>query len=372
MELPFFPHIPKDTVIAVGMSGGVDSSVSAYLLKHAGYQVIGLFMKNWDDDTGACTVKDDADDVARVCDTIGIPYYSLNFTKEYQESVFRFFIDELKRGKTPNPDILCNREIKFKLLLDHAIKMGAHALATGHYAQNIQEENQLFLKKGCDPGKDQTYFLYTLNQEILKKALFPIGHLHKKEVREIARRAGLATAEKKDSTGICFIGKRNFRQFLQDYLPFKKGLFKKLDGTVVGEHHGVAYYTIGQRKGLGIGGKGDAWFVVKKDPEQNIVYIEQGEQHPALFSYTLTCSEPTWISGHAPALPFACKAKIRYRQEDQLCIIEKEEKGLLHVRFVEPQRAITPEQSIVFYDGTICLGGAIIEEAGPSLFNCNK
>ncbi len=355
-------HITPGSLVAVGMSGGVDSSVSAYLLKQAGYQVIGLFMKNWDDGESACSFKEDSEDVAKVCETIGIPYYGLNFTKEYHEKVFTGFLAELKKGRTPNPDILCNKEIKFKHLLDHALQLGAAALATGHYARNIERDGIFTLQKGLDPGKDQTYFLYTLTQDILKKALFPIGHLQKSEVREIARKAGLATAEKKDSTGICFIGKRDFKEFLSHYLPYQKGVFKTLSGQTVGEHDGVAYYTIGQRKGLGIGGQGEAWFVVKKDTAHNIVYVEQGINNPALFHSGLICREPSWVSGNQPILPYRCKAKIRYRQEEQSCTIAHcSASGDLEVQFDHPQRAITEEQAIVFYDDQICLGGAIIE-----------
>lgn len=365
--------ISNKATVAVGMSGGVDSSVSAFLLKQAGYKVVGLFMRNWDDDESSCSFKEDADDVAKVCDTIGIPYYGLNFTQEYKERVFSDFIKELQCGRTPNPDVLCNREIKFKLLLEQALKLGADALATGHYAQNIEEDNKRFLRKGFDLGKDQTYFLYTLNQKILKRTLFPVGHLPKIEVRNIAKAAKLATADKKDSTGICFIGKRNFKDFLQRYIPFQNGEFQTLDGHVVGEHRGVAYYTIGQRKGIGIGGMkdldGSPWFVVKKDVQKNIVYVAQGFNHPALFHTALAATDASWILGEMPLFPYACTAKIRYRQEDQACVIESCKDGVLFVRFQEPQRAITPEQSIVFYQGNTCLGGAIIQSA---FADCHK
>jgi tRNA-specific 2-thiouridylase len=341
--------------VIVGMSGGVDSSVSALLLKQQGHEVVGLYMKNWEesDPSGTCTSERDFDDVVKVCEQIGIPYYTVNFTQEYQTKVFAQFLAELKVGHTPNPDILCNREIKFKLLLQKALDLGADFLATGHYAR-IDERNRLL--KGIDPGKDQSYFLYTLNQKILSQVLFPIGHLEKKEVRKIASIHNLATAKKKDSTGICFIGKRDFRPFLANYLPYQKGDFKTLDGKIIGEHVGAAFYTIGQRKGLCIGGPGDAWFVVGKDIENNIVYIEQGSGHPALYASKLLATDATWISGEIPS---RCKAKIRYRQADQPCEVTLE-KDHLTVRFDAPQRAITPRQSIVFYEGNICLGGALI------------
>ena len=266
----------KQTVV-VGMSGGVDSSVSALLLKQQGYHVIGLFMKNWEEE-GHCPATEDYHDVQQVCEQLEIPYYGINFVREYQDQVFAHFIEELKRGLTPNPDILCNREIKFKVFLEKAFELGAQFLATGHYCQNIDRQ----LIKGADPNKDQSYFLYTLKQSILEHVLFPVGHLQKNEVREIARHHGLATSEKKDSTGICFIGKRNFRSFVSQYLAYQPGPFQTLEGRIVGEHLGTAYYTIGQRKGLGIGGPGEAWFVVKKDMEQNVVFVAQGADHPAL------------------------------------------------------------------------------------------
>jgi tRNA-specific 2-thiouridylase len=276
--------------------------------------------------------------------------------KEYQEMVFNEFLEELRLGNTPNPDILCNREIKFKVLLDKAIQLGADFLATGHYAQT--NETGLLLK-GKDPGKDQSYFLYTLSQKTLKKVLFPVGGLIKTELRAIAKNLNLTTHDKKDSTGICFIGKRNFKEFISHYIPYQKGFFETLKGEVVGEHEGAAYYTIGQRKGIGIGGKGDAWFVVKKDMARNVVIVEQGTDHPALYSQSLTADNISWVTS-PPITPFNCKAKIRYRQTDQECTIEKIENEELIVSFREPQRAVTPRQSIVFYDGEICLGGAMI------------
>ncbi len=362
------PLLNPPNTIVVGMSGGVDSAVTALLLKRQGYNVIGMFMKNWEEEIdGSCHAAKDFEDVARVADHIGIPYYSVNFAKEYRENVFAHFLKELEKGNTPNPDILCNREIKFKLLLDMSRKLGAAGLATGHYAQNCYQDGQFLLCKGSDPNKDQTYFLYTLSQDILKQVLFPIGGMMKSEVRELARQAGLPVAEKKDSTGICFIGKRDFSSFLKNYLAFQPGVFQTLGGKSVGTHQGVAYYTIGQRRGLAIGGPGDAWFVVGKDVAQNIVYVEQGEMHPALFSETLTANEPSWV-GMLPTTPYTCTAKIRYRQPDQPCTIEQNRDGQLFVRFHTPQRAITPQQSIVFYQQNCCLGGAIITQAGPSLY----
>lgn len=367
------PHIMAPKTVVVGMSGGVDSSVTALMLKELGYNVIGIFMKNWEEEIdGVCPATQDYEDVVKVASHIGIPYYPINFSKEYKEQVFADFLTELKKGNTPNPDILCNREIKFKLLLDTATKLGAAGLATGHYAQNMYSQDGFSLVKSVDQNKDQTYFIYTLNQEILSKVLFPIGTLPKGVVRKIALDHGLAVAQKKDSTGICFIGERNFRQFLSQHIGYKPGNFRTLDGRVVGTHHGVAFYTIGQRRGLAIGGAGDAWFVVKKDVEENIVWVVQGAMHPALFADELTAQTPSWVN-HAPKeLPLHCHAKIRYRQPDEPCIIEKIEDGSLFVRFKVPQRAITPQQSIVFYKDNICLGGAIITKAGPTYYEMQK
>lgn len=343
--------------VVVGMSGGVDSSVSALLLKQAGYRVIGLFMKNWEekDERGVCTSTKDYEDVIKVCETLDIPYYSVNFVKEYWDHVFTHFVEELKLGYTPNPDILCNREIKFKCFFDKALQLGADYLATGHYCQT---ENGALLK-GLDPLKDQSYFLYTLKNEILKKVLFPIGHLEKTTVRALARAHGIPTAEKKDSTGICFIGKRDFKPFISQYISYQKGNFETLDGTVVGRHDGTAYYTIGQRKGLGVGGPGEAWFVVAKDVLRNVVVIEQGSDHPALYKQHIEATDITWV-GAPPELPLSCTAKIRYRQADQACTITKIEGDRLFVSFDEPQRSVTPRQSIVFYQGALCLGGGMI------------
>ncbi len=361
-------HENSKKTVVVGMSGGVDSSVSALLLKEQGFNVIGLFMKNWDEKSpdGNCSATKDFEDVVKVCETLDIPYYSVNFIQEYWDFVFTNFLDELKKGFTPNPDILCNREIKFHLFFKKAMQIGGDFLATGHYAQ-VAPHNSPLLLKGLDPGKDQTYFLYTMKENILEIFLFPIGHLHKKEVRAIALKHGLATAEKKDSTGICFIGKRDFKEFISKYIPYQKGPFLDLNGKKLGDHEGMAYYTIGQRRGLGIGGPGEAWFVVDKNPEQNIVYLSQGENHPSLYAQELTATEISWV-GTPPNLPLSCKAKIRYRQIEQECILEEAEPGKLIVRFATPQRAITPRQSIVFYQDTCCLGGAMIQKRGPSLY----
>lgn len=351
--------LSKKTVV-VGMSGGVDSSVCALLLKQQGYHVIGMFMKNWEetDSNGVCKATRDYEDVVKVCEQLDIPYYSVNFVKEYKEQVFSHFLSELEKGHTPNPDILCNREIKFKVFLEKALSLGADYLATGHYCQKTESEIPLLLK-GTDPTKDQSYFLYTLTTPALRKVLFPIGHLPKTEVRKIARDHKLATSEKKDSTGICFIGKRDFKEFTGQYLGYKPGNFETLAGKVVGKHDGVAFYTIGQRKGLCIGGPGDAWFVVGKDVERNIVLVEQGDDHPSLYKSELFAMELSWVAG-VPSLPCSCEAKVRYRQPQQPCVIESISEGRAHVRFLQPQRAITPRQSIVFYQDDICLGGGVI------------
>lgn len=348
--------------VVVGMSGGVDSSVSACLLKEQGYEVLGLFMKNWEeqDEAGVCRSAADYEDAARVCALLDIPLYTVNFVQEYWDLVFSHFVEELKLGYTPNPDILCNREIKFNVFFDKAKSLGADFLATGHYCQT--EEGLLL--KGADPAKDQSYFLHALKKEILREVLFPVGHLPKSQVRRIAEERGLPVHDKKDSTGICFIGKRNFKEFISRYIPYRPGDFKNLSGTIVGRHDGAAYYTVGQRKGLGIGGPGEAWFVVDKDIEKNEVYVEQGADHPALYASSLIATAPTFVAGDfSERLPFRCRAKIRYRQEDQGCVIEAIENDTVKVSFLEPQRAITPRQSIVFYDGARVLGGALIEKA---------
>ncbi len=360
------------TRVVVGMSGGVDSSVTALLLKQAGYDVIGVFMKNWDetDENGACTAEQDFEDVRRVCEQIGIPYYGVNFEREYEERVFQHFLEEFERGRTPNPDVLCNREIKFKELLACALDLGADYLATGHYAQVRREEDgSVALLRGRDKNKDQTYFLHMLTQAPLRRAMFPIGHLTKPEVRQIARDHGLHVAQKKDSTGICFIGERNFRAFLQQYLPAQPGLIEDVDGRVLGEHDGLMYYTIGQRKGLRLGGLPGRdpapWFVVDKDLARNVLVVAQGHDHPRLYSRALTADTVSFVAEQPPAKRFRCTAKFRYRQDDQPVDVEMTGEDTCRVIFDEPQRAITPGQSVVFYDGEVCLGGGIIASREP-------
>lgn len=356
----------KNIRVVVGMSGGVDSSVTAWLLKEQGYDVIGLFMKNWDDtdEFGHCTATEDFEDVRRVCAHIGIPYYSVNFEKEYYQKVFQYFLDEYKKGRTPNPDIMCNREIKFGEFLEKALQLGADYIATGHYAQIKEIDGHKYLLRGADPNKDQTYFLYAVKRTHLLKAMFPIGHMHKKEVRKLAEEVGLPTAKKKDSTGICFIGERNFREFLSQYIPAQPGEIRTLDGEFKGTHDGVMYYTLGQRQGLGIGGggTGEPWFVVKKDVENNILYVAQGHDHEALYSNSLKATDVNWLIVKAPDKPFECTAKFRYRQQDQPVLVHPQPDQTVYVEFKEPQRAVTPGQSVVFYDNEICLGGGIIDQ----------
>jgi tRNA-specific 2-thiouridylase len=348
------------------MSGGVDSSVAAYLLKQQGYDVIGLFMKNWDDtdEFGQCTADLDAEDVRRVCDQIGIPYYTVNFEKQYYDQVFTYFLDEYKKGRTPNPDVMCNRYIKFGEFLQKALDLGADYIATGHYAR-IDEQNGTFrLLRSRDANKDQTYFLSQLTQFQMSKAMFPIGHLTKQQVREIAAQANLSTAHKKDSTGICFIGERNFKEFLSKYLPAQPGEIRTFDGRVLGRHDGLMYYTLGQRQGLGIGGigTGEPWFVADKDLENNILYVVQGADNPRLFSAGLVATTINWISGRPPADTFSCTAKFRYRQPDQEVTVIVRSENECEVRFREKQKAVTPGQAVVFYDGEVCLGGGIIDK----------
>ncbi len=346
--------------IAVGMSGGVDSSVTALLLKNAGHDVIGIFMKNWDEDDKECPAIQDYEDALSVCQKIDIPLYSFNFSEEYWNQVFVGFLDDLKKGFTPNPDIFCNREIKFNVLLQKAFDLGAEKLATGHYAMIGP---QFELLKGLDKNKDQSYFLHALSSAVLEKALFPVGSYNKEDIRKIAADGGLLTHNKKDSTGICFIGKRKFKDFITTYMPPAKGLFKTPEGKIVGEHNGAWYYTIGQRKGMGIGGAGEAWFVIDKNVNNQEVTVVQGEDHPLLLSESLVATDLTWIHT-PPTTPYICKAKIRYRQEDQDCVIEKIEGGTAFVRFITPQRAVTPRQAIVFYQGESCIGGGLILKKG--------
>jgi len=352
--------------IMVGVSGGVDSSVAALLLAQAGYGVSGLFMQNWEEDErfGECHAERDRTDAVRVCAKLGIPFHARNFAAEYWDRVFEHFLAEYRAGRTPNPDVLCNREIKFKTFLEHAQALGAEKIATGHYARTDERDGAHRLLRGRDANKDQSYFLYTLGQQQLARTLFPVGDLPKPEVRRLACDAGLATHDKKDSTGICFIGERDFRAFLGQYLPARRGEMRTPDGKTLGEHDGVMYYTLGQREGLGIGGRrdtsGEPWYVVGKDVARNVLIVAQGNATPWLASTQLRAGELSWVLGAAPAREFVCTAKTRYRQADQPCRVALRDDGCL-VTFETPQRAVTPGQSVVFYDGEQCLGGGVIE-----------
>ncbi len=348
------------STVIVGMSGGVDSSVSALLLKQLGFRVIGLFMKNWEEplqESGICPAAKEYEDVVRVAEQLQIPHYTVHFVEEYREAVFTRFLADLQKGLTPNPDILCNRNIKFHAFLQKAKELGGDFLATGHYCQ-LDDTKRLL--RGKDPEKDQSYFLHAVSQSAFQNVLFPIGHLTKKEVRAMARQHHLPTADKKDSTGICFIGKRNFKEFLTPYLGLTPGDIETLQGERVGQHQGLAYHTIGQRKGLGLGGEGEPWYVVGKDVPRNVLLVERGSSHPALFSQELCATELHWVSCAPGPLPFACTAKIRYRQQDQPCTILSLNGDHATVRFDAPQRAVTPGQSVVFYQGELCLGGGTI------------
>ena len=349
------------------MSGGVDSAVSALLLHRAGHEVIGVFMKNWEeqDEDGVCTATQDWQDVQATCDAIGIPYYAVNFAREYRDRVFSHFLAEYRRGRTPNPDVLCNREIKFRACLDFCMKLGAQRLATGHFARLRDAEGEMQLLRGVDAGKDQSYFLYMLTQAPLKKALFPVGAMTKAQVRQIAADAGLPVAKKRDSTGVCFIGERDFKTFLQGFLPAQPGNIVTPDGEVMGRHDGLMYYTLGQRRGLGIGGVSERcgrWFVVDKDLARNELVVAQGEDSPRLYTTCLCASGATWIAGRPPAASIDCTAKYRYRQPDQAVHVEADGERVL-VTARQPQRAVTPGQSVVFYDGEVCLGGAVADRA---------
>jgi tRNA-uridine 2-sulfurtransferase len=354
--------------VIVGLSGGVDSSVAAWLLKEQGHEVIGLFMKNWEDEADEyCTSRADLVDAVSVADVLGIDIEAVNFTDEYRERVFSNFLSEYQAGRTPNPDVLCNSEIKFKAFLDHATALGADWIATGHYAQ-LREVNGAFqLLKAEDGTKDQSYFLYRLNQAQLSKTLFPLGAMYKRDVRELARKLGLPNHAKKDSTGICFIGERPFREFLGKFLPARPGEIATEEGRVVGSHQGLMYYTIGQRQGLGIGGPGEAWYVAGKDLGNNRLIVVQGHDHGLLLSPALIATDLSWVSGRAPHTQWVYGAKTRYRQKDSPCAVERVDTDRCEVRFAEPQWAVTPGQSLVIYESNVCLGGGIIERALPRL-----
>ena len=351
--------------VMLGISGGVDSSVAALLLQQAGHQVEGLFMQNWEEDdrNGPCTADADRKDAVAVCGRLGIPFHARNFAGEYWDGVFTHFLDEYRAGRTPNPDVLCNREIKFRTFLDEARALGAEKIATGHYARVDCRDGEYRLLRAVDIAKDQTYFLHALGQPQLAATLFPIGGIEKSRVRDMAREAALPTHAKKDSTGICFIGERDFRSFLAQYIPARPGEMRTPDGLRVGEHQGVMYYTLGQRNGLGIGGRpdtgGEPWYVVGKDVAANVLYVAQGGENHWLNSRRLRSEAPHWVAGRAPTERFRCTAKTRYRQADQPCEVHVRD-GSLDVRFDTPQRAVTPGQSVVFYDGEACLGGAVI------------
>ncbi len=353
--------------IVVGISGGVDSSVAAYLLKKQGHEVIGLFMINWEEKDGACTAEEDYEDVKRVCNKLGIPYFSVNYSKEYYQRVFQYFLEEYKAGRTPNPDVLCNREIKFGPFLDKAITLGADMIATGHYAKKIEKDGKFYLAKADDHNKDQSYFLNQLSQYQLSKVLFPLAEISKPQVREIAKKLELSTATKKDSTGICFIGERNFKKFLSEFLPAQPGDIVDRQGRVVGKHDGLMYYTLGQRRGLNIGGlkggNGKRWFVLEKDLQNNRLIVSQGEDD-LLFSDGLFATDMNWIPEKPEKEEFECYAKFRYRQPDQKVKVKITGETTIQVDFDQKQRAITPGQFVVLYDNNgICLGGGIIDKS---------
>ncbi len=355
--------------IIVGMSGGVDSSVTALKLLEQGHQVIGLFMKNWEEDDGTkfCTAMKDLADAQQVCDKLNIELKTVNFASEYWDEVFEVFLSEFKAGRTPNPDILCNKHVKFKAFLNYAIEdLGAEYIATGHYARVKKINGEYSLLKGLDPNKEQSYFLYTLGQKALSKTLFPIGEMHKPELRALAKQAGFENHKKKDSTGICFIGERKFTEFLQRYLPTQPGEMRTAEGQKIAKHQGLMYYTLGQRQGLGIGGVKNApdepWYVLDKDLENNILIVGQGHDHPLMLHNTLEAGQLDWCNNKPLTESINCKAKTRYRQRDQACLIEPVSKNRCKVSFETPQRAITPGQSVVFYDSDVCLGGGIIEQ----------
>ena len=355
----------KKKHVFIGLSGGVDSAVAALLLLEQGYQVTGLFMKNWEeDDKGQyCAAAEDLEMARRVSDILSIPLKAVNFSSEYWDRVFRHFLDEYEAGRTPNPDVLCNKEIKFRAFLEHALSLGADYIATGHYTRIRRKNDRYQLLQGKDIDKDQSYFLYTLGQEQLQRVMFPIGGLSKQEVRARAREANLPNHDRKDSTGICFIGERDFRTFLNRYLPTRPGLMTTLAGEQVGRHDGIMFYTLGQRHGLRIGGPGEAWYVVGKDTLTNTLYVEQGELHPALYSHGLCAHTLHWVAGTPPPLPAPVQIRTRHRQAPQTGHLSQSDQNRIQVDFDAPQRAVTPGQSVVIYDQEICLGGGVIEAA---------
>lgn len=355
--------MPKRVIL--GLSGGVDSSVAAVLLKQQGYDVIGMFMKNWDetDESGICTAEEDAKDASQVAGRLQIPFYTVNFEKEYWDRVFQYFLQEYRNGRTPNPDVMCNQEIKFNAFLEHALRLDCDYIAMGHYAQVQERDGKYYLLRGADEGKDQSYFLSRIGQKALAKSLFPIGGLHKKQVREIAHQYDLVTAEKKDSTGVCFIGERNFNRFLDQFLKPNPGAMKEVDGKIVGTHTGLIHYTLGQRKGIGLGGVGDGrpWFVAGKDLKNNILYVAQGEDHPALYSTALTGTDMSWILEEEPEFPLYCTAKFRYRQPDVPVVVRKKD-GKMQIDYAAtPLKGVTPGQAAVLYQNEVCLGSCLIE-----------
>jgi len=360
---------PAASRLVVGLSGGVDSAVSLMLLKQQGYSCEAVFMKNWDEDDGSdwCTAAEDLNDAKAICEHLDVPLRDVNFSHEYWEDVFENFLAEYRQGRTPNPDILCNQHVKFRAFLDYARDLGAERIATGHYARIRANETGYHLLKAADSNKDQSYFLHLLCQEQLSRAVFPLGELRKIQVRQLAREAGINVHGKKDSTGICFIGERPFAEFLHRYISTQPGSIESVEGRTLGEHRGLPFYTIGQRQGLGIGGSqegnGEPWYVAAKNPQDNRLIVAQGHTHPALYAHALRTLEAHWISGHAPALPRICNARIRYRQSDQACRVETAGNGALTIRFKQPQWAVSPGQSVVLYERDECLGGAIIEQS---------
>lgn len=355
--------------VILGMSGGVDSSVSALLLKEAGYEVIALFMKNWDekDEFGVCTATEDAKDARRVAHQLDIPFYTINFEKEYWDRVFTYFLDEYKKGRTPNPDVMCNQEIKFNAFLDYALTLDADYIAMGHYAQVKEKNGEYYLLRGKDRNKDQSYFLSRIGQKALSKTIFPVGNLKKDDVRNLAKKHNLYTAKKKDSTGICFIGERDFDAFLDQYLLAKEGDIVDVDGGKIGRHTGLIHYTLGQRRGIGIGGigTGEPWFVAGKNLKKNILYVAQGKNHPALYSTSLIGESPSWILEKTPKMPLKCTAKFRYRQSDIPVTVNMLDDGNLHIVYDKPVKAVTPGQAAVLYQGEVCLGNSIIKSIEP-------